>query len=666
MKHADVDLARVLDEMSDAVLVVNQWMSISYANRAAQTLLTTAQLEGRPLTDFIPERFRAAHSAGFARYVQSGIGSLVGGHPIRVPVLRPDGAEADVELTLARTSSPNGELLLVGVLRDLTLTRVLEQQAGIARYLQASMEVAEELQKAATVSRALPVLLPALCERLDWAVAALWEVRGDVLCNVDVWQVSGPLRSEFSEQTRSLEFQRGGGVPGRVWTLGRPIHIESLQADPTILRRDAAGREGLLSCLAFPLIGGGEVLGVVELYSAERRRPDPGLIDVVTGIGKQLGQFIERIKAEDDLRKGEERYRSLAEAFALDVFRATGDGELVTDMPRWRAFTGQRPEELLGMGWVDAIGADDQARVAALWRHAVATATPYAAEFSLITETGGERVVLARAVPIMDAAVVHEWVGTSTDVTEHRHAERAAVALADTLQRSLLPPHMPHLPGFELSARYRAGGEGLQVGGDFYDVFAVNPDTWVIVIGDVCGKGAEAASVTALARYTVRAAAMHELQPAGIASALNDALLRTDDRAPFLTAVVAVLWLGLAAPSLEVVCAGHPPPLLRTSAGTLRELGRPGDLLGVFETVELHDVAVDLAAGDTVVFYTDGVTEARNSQGVEFGADALAAAVAACHGGTAETTCTAVIDAVVDHRGDRGGDDVALLAMRCL
>ncbi|MEO6714878.1 MAG: SpoIIE family protein phosphatase [Mycobacteriales bacterium] len=658
---------RVLDGMADAVIVVDEHMTIRYANRAAAQLLgVAADLAGLRLSDFIPERYREAHAAGFARYVQTRSGVLVGGHPVRVPALRADGTETDVQLTLAATTSTEGQLLLVGSLRDLTSVRELEQKAAIARYLQASMDVAEQLANAGTVDDALPLLLPTLCDHLDWDVAGLWEVRGDELVNVDLWQVSGPARDDFTELTKTLRLRRGVGLPGQVWSIGRPLHIELLKEDIAFPRRSAALASGLKSSLVFPLLGSGEVLGVIELYSTEARAPDAAQIEVVAAIGKQLGQFIERMRAEDELRHAEQRYRSLAEAFALDVFRTSAAGELLTDMPRWRAFTGQHADALLDLGWVDAVLPAAREGVLTLWREAIATTTPFTAEFRIQTVDGGERDVLMRSLPIIEKHQVREWIGSSTDVTEQRYAERAAVALADTLQRSLLPPHLPQVPGVELAARYRAGGEGLQVGGDFYDVFAVDPQTWVIVIGDVCGKGAEAASITALARYTVRAAAMHQQTAAGIASVLNNALRRGERQAPFLTAVVVILRLS-DSPVLEVVCAGHPSPLLRHIDGTVHEVGDDGDLLGVFDTVDFKPKTVPLGCGDIVVFYTDGVTEARNESGEQYGDVRLSEEIAGCDARTAEAMSMAIMNSVVEHRGARGGgDDVALLSLRRL
>src|SRR5213079_3387143 len=94
------------------------------------------------------------------------------------------------------------------------------------------------------------------------------------------------------------------------------------------------------------------------------------------------------------------------------------------------------------------------------------------------------------------------------------------------LQRSLLPPDLPRIPGVQLAARYRAAGEGIELGGDFYDCFATGGGDWAVVIGDVCGKGAEAAAITALARYTLRASVLRETNPVRILETLNQAILR--------------------------------------------------------------------------------------------------------------------------------------------
>src|SRR5436305_5358136 len=187
------------------------------------------------------------------------------------------------------------------------------------------------------------------------------------------------------------------------------------------------------------------------------------------------------------------------------------------------------------------------------------------------------------------------------------YGDRAHVA--QTLQASLLPPQLPSVPGMRVAARYRPAAEGIEVGGDFYDVFPAGPDRWVMVVGDVCGKGAEAAAVTALARYTLRAEAGRALSPQEALSRLNAAMLRQQDDGRFLTLAYAVLSQEGDRARLVVACAGHPPPVVLRNGRGSALLGHPGSLLGVFDDPSFVERGVVLEPGDSAVFYTDGVTE---------------------------------------------------------
>jgi PAS domain S-box-containing protein len=195
-----------------------------------------------------------------------------------------------------------------------------------------------------------------------------------------------------------------------------------------------------------------------------------------------------------------------------------------------------------------------------------------------------------------------------------QYRERAHVA--QTLQASLLPAALPDIPGATVAAQYVASGEGMDVGGDFYDVFALDDGSWILVIGDVLGKGAEAAAVTALARYTVRAVAGRSPSPAATLAALNDEMLRqrNPDRR-FVTAVLARLEPHDGGGArLVVASGGHPPPVLLRAGGDAEVVPCPGTLLGVEHDARSFDREVEMGPGDTVVLYTDGVTEARRDQ----------------------------------------------------
>jgi PAS domain S-box-containing protein len=183
--------------------------------------------------------------------------------------------------------------------------------------------------------------------------------------------------------------------------------------------------------------------------------------------------------------------------------------------------------------------------------------------------------------------------------------------LARTLQQSLLPRRLPEVPGVRLTARYRAAAQGQLVGGDFYDVFSIGSSHWGITIGDVCGKGPEAAALTSLARYTMRALA--GLEPTSVLELLGEAVVRDRDTLPerFLTVAFAVAHWEAGAFVLELASAGHPPPIVRRASGELERPRAAGPLLGISAGAEYRPARIGLAPGDSIVFYTDGLTDAQ-------------------------------------------------------
>ena len=242
-------------------------------------------------------------------------------------------------------------------------------------------------------------------------------------------------------------------------------------------------------------------------------------------------------------------------------------------------------------------------------------------------------------------------------VYEHEHA------IADALQRSLLPERLPEVPGITLAARFRP--VGYQVGGDFYDVFAVDENRWLLVIGDVCGKGPQAASLTALARYTLRAEAQHDPRPARLLTALDAAIERQRCDGRFLTAVVASLRPDPVAPELTLSVGGHPPPIHVSAAGVAREIGGTGPLVGAALGIpfEQHDIPV--RPGDSVVLYTDGLLEA-GAPARELTPAQLARALDGCRGDAGELAALAERAATVGSPTAALRDDIAVLAFSLL
>jgi serine phosphatase RsbU (regulator of sigma subunit) len=212
---------------------------------------------------------------------------------------------------------------------------------------------------------------------------------------------------------------------------------------------------------------------------------------------------------------------------------------------------------------------------------------------------------------------------------------------------------------------------GTDVVGDFYDLFHVRGSWWCAAIGDVCGKGTEAAKVTALARYTLRAAASHHLSPAAILRDLNTALInqyRGDGR--LVTAMVATFQITAGGMSGRICAAGHPPALIMRADGRVTDVGQIGTLLGFTSDVRLTETRFGLKPGDTLLLYTDGATEARRPAGDGtaerpfFGEEALVRALADGRGRSAQEIIRHLGQLLADHTAHWASDDTALLALR--
>lgn len=222
------------------------------------------------------------------------------------------------------------------------------------------------------------------------------------------------------------------------------------------------------------------------------------------------------------------------------------------------------------------------------------------------------------------------------DVTERMVAEdrlRQVLAertrIADALQTSLLPAELPQPDGLRVAARFRPAGDGREIGGDFYDVFPLDSHEWGVVLGDVSGKGAEAAAVTALVRYTLRALAALHRSPREVLAAVNTALLGQGTQERFCTLVYAVVRPQPGGLHVRLCLGGHHQPLLARADGRVEAVGRFGTALGLFDEPELHDVVVELGPADLLCLFTDGLVEARDGDR-QFGAD-RAAEVLALH-----------------------------------
>ncbi len=257
------------------------------------------------------------------------------------------------------------------------------------------------------------------------------------------------------------------------------------------------------------------------------------------------------------------------------------------------------------------------------------------------------------------------------DISERRRLERQRATMlaeqarvAETLSRSLRPAVLPDVPGVALGAVYRPAGSGHEIGGDFYDVFPVDGG-WAFSIGDVSGKGARSAAVTALARYTLRALTRGQDTPSKTVSALNTQLIsETEDQEIYLTVVHGRINPVEAGLEITLTLGGHPRPVV-VPAGPepIRSVGEPGTAVGLLDDIDTVDTTLLLRPGDAMVMYTDGVTEARRGRDF-FGEEGLAEVVEQLRGADADVIAQGVLAAVLNFQEQLAADDIAVLVLQ--
>ncbi|GAA2919443.1 PP2C family protein-serine/threonine phosphatase [Kitasatospora cinereorecta] len=250
---------------------------------------------------------------------------------------------------------------------------------------------------------------------------------------------------------------------------------------------------------------------------------------------------------------------------------------------------------------------------------------------------------------------------------EAEHERERLQRLATTLQRTLIPPVLEPVPGMEVAAHYHVASSD-EVGGDFYDLFPLAAGRWGFFMGDVRGKGADAAVVTSLARYTLRAAAVSDPVPATVLANLNTALNQQpqEDEPPFCTVIFGLLTPKGNDTGFHVVLAGggHPPAVLLGADGSAEYVPTPGgQLLGVVQEARFTTAAVDLGPGDTLLLYTDGLTEARTPNAGERLGDEALLSFARALAPTSAHRAVEALTTLLDSFGEGLDDDTALLAM---
>ena len=669
---AFADWARVVDTLGEAVIAASADDVIVHANPPAEALLGWERggLIGQALTAVVPERFRRRHLAAFERFVDEGGQART----LQVPALRRDGTEVPVEVVLTGAAL-SGERVVIGNVRDVS-DRVEVEGAGFVPDLVLAA-VAEER----TLDEAIPRVLEALGASLNWELVQLWMVdeSGEELRLRSHWLAPGVEAGPFVNASRRT-FRRGDVLPGRVWERGRAEWVADFGAEPSLLRREAAASSGLRAAFAFPVVAGRRILGVIELISRKPREASPELFSRLALLGTELGYFVERRTIEEERLAAHEALR-LQTALLQTQSESGLEGQLVFSPQGQLVSLNRRFAEMWGLSddFLERGSGPEALALAAQWLEDPDAFLAGTSEAQARRQTVRDEIVLrdGRVFDRYGAPLVADggYLGYAwyfRDVTDQKRIERELVragersaALARTLQQSLLPPELPSVRGLDVAARYHPAGAGLDVGGDFYDVFRTRRGSVGIAIGDVCGKGAPAASLTALVRYTLRTAAMQTRSPAQALSIVNAAMIRQqpeEGAGKFATVAYAALQRSRGVNTLTVSSGGHPLPLVRRRDGTIETAARPGTLLGLFPTVQLHDHSLELESGDAVVFFTDGVIEARAGADF-FGEERVRAVLGHTVGWSATDIAAAIETAAFAFQGGDTGDDIAVLVI---
>lgn len=645
------------------------------------------QLLGYPLLDWYSDsKFWAnhLHPADRAEMVRLRSDAITDGRPndLIYRMIGADGRTVWVrdtsEVTLTRKGLP---ARINGWMVDITQERLTQLR------LRAVFAASRALTKSSPVSDAANEVISTVCIELGWALGALWTIddEGEFLLCVNVWRESEEM-DEFASVTQRLEFRRGTGLPGRVWETGEHAWISDVLQDQNFPRAQSADKVGLRSAFGVPVRSAGSVLGVLEFFNRDVLERDDALLEMMDSIALQMGQFIQRRRAESRLKARNDRMQLLAEAgvslansldeastlskigdllvgslgdwCAIDMREESGsisraiilpEPEFYQDVPAQliesMTFYDSEHKEILAFGSASQIIVPMRARGRIL-----GTITLGRAESSAKFEKE-------------DLDVAQEFADRTALAVDNIRLHETQRYIATTLQESLRPRLVERIPGMEVTVRYAAAGEGIDVGGDFYDVFSYGQKRWAIVIGDVSGRGARAAALTPLIRYTVRAEAMQEREPSRILTVLNDAMLKQSGEDQFCTVAYAQIDPTDDGAHITTVCAGHPSPLVLRANGEVDTLGEPGTMLGAVPDIELREHSADLRHGDAIILFTDGAIEARRD-GENFGEARLIALLGEFAGLGAESIVEGLERSIVDYSQGSLADDLVLLVAK--
>jgi len=478
-----------------------------------------------------------------------------------------------------------------------------------------SRDVLRALTRAGTPEAATESVLAAIVGAFGWELGVVWRLdeRTGLLVWGGDWAADASLAAIRKLNAR-LTFAPGVGLPGKVFETLRPDVVDDLAASTDVPRATPLLEAGLTSLIGVPMVARDGPVGVMEFASRTGWRGAEEEFAALGVVAQQLAEYLGRLRVEERLRVSEESAAQIVRA-ALDcIITMDHRGRIVDINPAAEetfghprdAAVGELLSELMIPPHLRAAHRD---ALDAYLEHGRARILNRRLELVGLRADGSTFPIELTVTRLGDAEPP-VFAGFVRDITERHDADEQMRRTAEALQQSLLPPHLPAIPGVQLSGAYRAGAAGWRVGGDFYDVFELSDGRWGLMIGDVCGKGPEAASTTAIVRYAARAAAMRHHAPPAVLAEVNEALLADDRVTGFFTAIYACLETSGEDVVVRLAVGGHPLPLHYTD-GEARVVGRPGMILGAFAVAETDEATVTLRPGEALLLYTDGVSEAR-------------------------------------------------------
>lgn len=429
VRETEARYRTVAEAASDAIITIDQESTILFLNPAAERIFGYAPHEmlGQQLTLLMPEYLRHLHRQGITRYVETGQRHIAW-EAVELPGLHKNGKEIPLELSFGEFIR-NEKRFFTGIVRDITERKRTE------RRLSTQYTVTRTLAEADTLGNAMPRILEAVCETLNWETGAFWQVDSDsdVLRCAETWSRPGRAVEEFQQHSVQQTFVRGVGLPGRVWERGEAAWVTDVVVDTNFPRAPFAERAGLHGAFAFPILRSSDIVGVIEFFSADVQEPDETLLEMMATIGSQIGQFIERIRSELDLMASEQRYRYLADSMPQIVWTARPDGYLDYYNRRWFEYTGMTLEQTEGWAWQPVVHPDDVAGCLQGWSSALQRGQAFDIEYRFRRASDGAyRWHLGRVVPMRDeSGQIIRWFGTATDIDDRKRAEDSLRFIAE-------------------------------------------------------------------------------------------------------------------------------------------------------------------------------------------------------------------------------------------